>query len=102
MTTPWDYTEQSDMSSSAVNPYEAQMNYDAPKVQGATKSLSTQMSNQPNLPEQSAYPAYPNTYGLGAPINPAKPEPQQVQANPNALQGANPWSLIGESNVRGE
>lgn len=89
-----------------MNPYAGQMQADQSAIGAATTSAQnrvTSLGNQMgNYNQESTYPAYPNQYGLGAPINPPKAEPIPNQANPNALQGANPWSLIGESNARGE
>ena len=91
---PWDMQQ--------VNPYASQMGADTGSIGAATQGIHNQQAQAPNKPAPSTYPAYPNSYGLGAPINPDKPATNQAQANPNALQGANPWSLIGESNARGE
>lgn len=92
------------MPTMGTNPYESQMASDSTAIGAATQSIQNQQAKAPaqNTPAPSSYPAYPNQYGLGAPINAPKEDPNKNQANPNALQGANPWSLMGEANVRGQ
>lgn len=109
-----------------MNPWDFDSSYSNPLTQGTQgyqQPGAQQQGGQQAIPytdqmmaAQNQYPAYPNAYGLGGPIDdvpqsqpipgsPSNPDymekPGNVTATDSSSRGFNPWSLMGESNARG-
>lgn len=106
-----------------TNPYAAMLGSDSAAATSGINQANQQMNNMGmqsqafgGASQSSAYPSYPNSYGLGSqnpmsgyqPAAPTQaapmlgstaPAPTTSTVDPSS-RGFNPWSLQGESNAR--
>lgn len=97
---PWDSTVSSDSGAQASVTQGAQST-----IAGLNGQISAMGGTPQTDPSTgSAYPAMANAYGLGSQSNVGAgvgSQPINVSMPDTSTRGANPWSLVGESNSRG-
>lgn len=99
MTPESDFLPVNQIQDPGVNPYLTNMGDTSNRMMGQQSSLNSMydslQTKGANANQGVDYPAYPNQYNLGSPMQSKSNSPQTPQ---NQL--FTPWSLTGEANAR--